>query len=228
MCETTAVASTIVGSVAAGLVSTGLGHPLDTIKTHLQTNATFRSSFHVVQTIRFGVFRGVTPPMVNAIIMNTAMFSVFDSVQDTWNNPFAAGLVSGFATAMISTPTDHVKIQAQLASGGKEGRRSVWTILRHPSTGRWITPRQLYRSHTANLAREGIFTMVYLGVYHWVLSPITISRDDVSPKKNEKDLWTVAATSSLTGALAWIVSYPCDTIKTIMQNGNSWEQVCRV
>jgi hypothetical protein len=62
---------TIVGSTVAGLVSTILGHPLDTVKTHLQTNPKHREILHVVQTIRLGVFRGMGPPLANAIIMKS-------------------------------------------------------------------------------------------------------------------------------------------------------------
>ena len=107
---------TIVGSTFAGIVSTTLGHPLDSIKTHLQTNSKFHYSIQVIRTIRLGLFRGITPPLVNAIVMNTVMFSVFDRVRQSTNNPFVAGIISGFATAMISTPTDYIKIQAQLSS----------------------------------------------------------------------------------------------------------------
>ncbi|KAG7352923.1 mitochondrial carrier protein [Nitzschia inconspicua] len=143
--------------------------------------------------------------------MNSVMFCVFDTVQTIWNNPFAAGLISGFATAMISTPTDYVKIQSQLADQ-TQPRLKLWNILYDPKTGRWITPRLLYRGHTANLAREGILTMVYLGVYHRTLSSMA-NGDDVIV---QKDSLTVATTSSVTGSFAWIASYPCDTIKTML------------
>jgi len=54
----------ILGSVVAGIYSTILGHPLDTVKTHLQTNPNLKNSMEVVQKLRFGVFRGMGPPLV--------------------------------------------------------------------------------------------------------------------------------------------------------------------
>ena len=196
-------AETVVGSTVAGIASTVLGHPLDTTKTHLQTNPNLKNSFHAMQQLKFGVFRGMAPPLANAVIMNTLMFSVFDQV-DAWaGNPFVAGVISGFATAMVSTPTDYIKIHAQLS-----GRQS-WNIVQATS------PLVLYRGHIANLGREGVFTMVYLGLYH---------RLTTSPQ-NDKDLFSVALTSSLTGALAWIVSYPFDTAKTLIQSGRSMNEV---
>jgi hypothetical protein len=59
-----------------------------------------------------------------------------------------------------------------------------------------------YRGHVANLIREGLFTMVYLGLY-----------DQVSPQ----GFGPVALTSAGTGAVAWIASYPADTLKTVCQ-----------
>jgi hypothetical protein len=144
----------IIGSSAAGVSSTLLGHPLDTIKTHLQTNPKFRTSIDVIRNVRFGVFRGMAPPLISAIAMNTVMFSVFDKVNERVGHPFVAGILSGFATAMISTPMEYIKIHAQLT-----GRRSL-SILKANS------PINLYRGHFSNLAREGVFTMVYLGLYH--------------------------------------------------------------
>lgn len=193
----------ILGSTVAGVTSTILGHPLDTIKTHLQTNPKLHNSFQILRKVNFGVFRGMGPPLINAVAMNTVMFSVFDQVHEKVGDPFIAGVLSGFATAMISTPTDYVKIHAQIS------RRDSWSIIRATS------PFMLYRGHISNLGREGVFTMVYLGLYHhWMLHD-----------EEQKKIMTVAVTSSLTGALAWIASYPLDTVKTLIQSGRSTNEV---
>lgn len=204
MTETPAEHSSVVGSAVAGFSSTLLGHPLDTIKTHLQTNPQLRSSHQVVREIHVtGLFRGMTPPLFNAIVMNSVMFSVFDKVNATYENPFVAGLLSGFATAMISTPTDYLKIQAQLSGS------SILTMM--GKTPFFQIP--LYRGHLANLAKEGVFTMTYLGLYHKMAGSVAQPQDITS-------LLSVALRSSTTGAMAWVISYPIDTIKTIVQSGD--------
>ena len=112
----------IVGATCAGFVTTVVGHPLDTIKVHLQTNAsrttTSGSTWKTTRTLwaQKALFRGITPPLINAIVMNTVMFSVFRGIKDVCGQDasMTAGLVSGFATACIGAPTDYVKIQAQL------------------------------------------------------------------------------------------------------------------
>lgn len=211
----------ILGSVVAGISSTVLGHPLDTVKTHLQTNPAFHNSMEVVQKLRFQVFRGMAPPLVNAIIMNSVMFTVFDAVEARVNNPFIAGILSGFATAIISTPTDYVKIQMQLSSS-KQNRAMTSILFQNNNNSRVVDVallRKLYRGFTLNLAREGIFTMVYLGLFHWTMA------NSNSSNREQNRLVFVAGTSALTGAMAWVVSYPFDVAKTMVQSGSSFQQV---
>eukprot|EP00977_Amphora_coffeiformis_P002233 scaffold425_cov175-Amphora_coffeaeformis.AAC.92 len=188
----------IAGATSAGFVTTLVGHPLDTIKVHLQTQPTTSASDGTWKTGRTlwaqnALFRGIVPPLVNAVVMNTVMFAAFHSVKDLCGDSLTAGLLSGFATACISTPTDYIKIQAQLHG------KSSWGLVQKTLVNH---PRNFLRGHTANLGREGVFTMVYLGLY-----------DRMQPK----DFFQVALTGSLTGAFAWIASYPFDTLKSVMQ-----------
>ncbi len=60
--------------------------------------------------------------------------------------------------------------------------------------------------------------MVYLGLYHHHLAFSLETEED-------RDLVSVALTSSLTGAMAWIVCYPFDTAKTLLQSGRTVDAV---
>ena len=208
----TFLAETAAATVA-GVVTTVVGHPLDTIKVHLQANSS------AIQTTtgdaarslwkEGALFRGILPPLCNAVVMNTVMFSVFHGIKDIieksddvggatsspakMSTALLAGTISGFATACISTPTDYIKIQSQLS---KKGTKSWDLFLSTPT-------RCLFRGHMANLGREGVFTMVYLGLYNQL---------------DPHGFWQIAVASSFTGALAWIASYPFDTLKTRVQS----------
>mmetsp|Transcript_17223 Transcript_17223/g.29667 ORF Transcript_17223/g.29667 Transcript_17223/m.29667 type:complete len:289 (+) Transcript_17223:69-935(+) len=226
----------IAGSIAAGSFSTLLGHPLDTIKVHQQTNSRLsRSSLvDITKYLAKGdvlrLFRGIGPPMANQIIMNSVMFTVFNNVKEAANqsaflndssSAFVAGLFSGFATACISTPTDWFKIQAQISlsesrSNGKQTNRYDFaSILRRGiiQDGKFRAP--FLAGMVPNLAREGVFTMVYLGLYDRITHAVKVN--DNQPI----GMGSVVLISSFTGACAWICNYPFDTVKTVMQAGAS-------
>jgi len=237
----------IIGSISAGTLSTLIGHPLDTIKVH-QQNQSNESRLNGLQTAKrlflrgnnnpAVFFNGISPPLLNQILMNTVMFSVFFQVKSWsfWNDysdsstvggcigAFGAGLLSGFATACLSTPTDWIKIQAQLQetqvsniSGNKAKSGSVGIVrdlLRENKNHLGKATRILYRGHAANLGREGIFTMVYLGLYDRIMNVL-------NEGQSKPGLEYVVAVSAFTGALAWVSSYPFDTVKSVIQAKSS-------
>lgn len=226
----------IIGATAAGCASTILGHPLDTIKVHLQTQkaaspkSTTGSIFQVARDLvrsegPMVFWRGMGPPLFNAILMNTVMFSVFHKVQElSGHNSLLAGLISGIVTACISTPTDYIKIQSQLY-----GIDSLSVLKKNIIRSQ---PTVLFRGHVANLGREGIFTMVYLGLYYEIIS--SSIGDTTLNGANPPNLLWVTFISSMTGGLAWVASYPLDTIKTVLQSSSSsdkkkksWSDVIR-
>mmetsp|Transcript_35019 Transcript_35019/g.76776 ORF Transcript_35019/g.76776 Transcript_35019/m.76776 type:complete len:316 (-) Transcript_35019:1559-2506(-) len=240
---------TIVASTAAGVTSTLIGHPIDTLKVHLQTNpavqvqsstktcastsrfATIRAARHLLQTSGYSplvFFRGIGPPVCNACLLNIVTFACFSQVKelvasnsnegDSWLGSLTAGIVSGFVSAYLSTPTDYVKIQAQLRGVSSAAVLKEIFALRNTSVIK--STSILFRGHVPNLGREGVFTMVYLGIYDYTMSSSN-NRSDMNGYTQESGtrsaIIKVAAISSFTGGLAWIVSYPFDTVKTVMQ-----------
>lgn len=243
---TTTTLHHIAGSITAGCFSTILGHPLDTIKVHQQTSAKFinpSSSLHVAKELCQGnvlrLFKGIGPPMANQIIMNSVMFSVFHKVKDVTSQSgmddksaaLCSGLLSGLATACLSTPFDWFKIQAQLSltkSSSKPtdviARTDVLSICKHlwHDNNQQMTKviQTIYRGHVPNLAREGVFTMVYLGMYDLLSNAVKVKRYQQMNQQQQQYLPMpdIIMISSFTGACAWICNYPFDTIKSVMQS----------
>mmetsp|Transcript_13288 Transcript_13288/g.14980 ORF Transcript_13288/g.14980 Transcript_13288/m.14980 type:complete len:304 (-) Transcript_13288:186-1097(-) len=232
----------IAGSVTAGCFSTVIGHPLDTIKVHQQTNPNLSvaSSIHIAKLLAkgeiFRLFKGIGPPMANQIIMNSVMFSVFNKVKylsndspylDKNSSALFAGLFSGFATACLSTPTDWIKIQAQLSLAQGGHKTDFASILRRGllKDGNFQlkkVSRTLYRGHVANLGREGIFTMVYLGLYDRISNKVKETKHNGD--NPNLHMGHVIFISSFTGACAWICNYPFDTVKSVMQARSSVQE----
>ena len=94
--------------------------------------------------------------------------------------------------------------QAQLSSTRGSSTALLVHTLRHQ-------PRQLYVGHTMNLMREACFTACYLGLYARL-------RQVLAPEDDRMPLPIVAAVSATTGALAWLVCYPFDVVKSVQQS----------
>ena len=226
----------IAGSTTAGCISTVLGHPLDTIKVFQQTQPHLyrHGTIHVAKSLGASqLFKGIGPPMMNQIIMNTIMFSVFRNVKDVMSSnnlmdenasAMCAGLISGFSIACLSTPMDWIKIQAQLSQSTKHDNSLMLMrqlMRNHQNRLSKIIP-VMYRGHVANLCREGVFTMVYLGLYDRISS---IVKENGEQGGQPLHMGQVVLISSFTGACAWICNYPFDTLKTVMQGKGAHESI---
>ena len=221
-------------ATGAGCFATAIGHPADTLKVMLQTRpelrahgSSVRGAAHLVRLHGPKLFvRGMVPPLANAVLMNTIMFGVFNAmerhlqlrmtappVRDDGSNGgtgrrrlglaqhLIAGGVSGVAQACLSTPVDLLKVQVQVGAAP-----TVSQLLRNVIRTR---PWLLGTGHVMNMWREGLFTAVYLGLYAcWRPG----AGGEAAPP-----LLAVAAASGMTGAMAWVVSFPFDSVKSVQQ-----------
>lgn len=190
----------------AGLASSAVGHPLDCVKVRTQT-AAGQGSLAVARSMLLSegpaaFARGISAPLSNAVALNTVMFYAFERVGAS-HGPLVAGAAAGVATAFLSTPFDLWKIQRQTGPAGGTARRE---LARFTAAGAAAT-RLLYRGHPANLAREGVFTTIYLGLYARVRDALPAAGGRLN----------VVAAASLTGGAAWLACAPFDAVKTLQQ-----------
>lgn len=89
-----------------GLVQSGLGHPLDTIKTLLQNGERVKG----LRPIDY--YRGVIYPTVASLVFNATAFPIFTSLQVN-NNAYFSGAVAGVMIAPIDYAFDVGKIRQQ-------------------------------------------------------------------------------------------------------------------
>ena len=210
MAPQSALVAEAVAASASGCAATLLGHPLDCLKVRMQAeqqSSALQTALRMLKQDGVAAFaRGMGPPLINAVLMNTAMFVVFAECRRRTAalgdvaGALASGAFAGVATATLSTPFDYVKIQAQLR--GAPPLRVLADALR---------ARALFRGHVANCLREGVFTAVYLGLYAQIRAAI------VTPDAGAPPLHLVALASASTGALAWAISYPFDVVKSVQQ-----------
>ncbi|XP_033150284.1 mitochondrial basic amino acids transporter isoform X2 [Drosophila busckii] len=120
---------------AAGVL---VGHPLDTVKVHLQTddprNPKYKGTFHCMRVILLndnvrGLYRGISSPMMGIGLVNAIVFGVYGNIQRISDNPnslmthFFAGATAGVAQGVICAPMELAKTRLQLSTQIDSGQR---------------------------------------------------------------------------------------------------------
>lgn len=122
--------------LAIGLVQSGLGHPLDTVKTLLQNGQSFRG----LRPLAY--YRGVAFPTVASLVFNGTAFPIFGKMHSK-TNAYVAGAVAGLAIAPIDYAFDVGKIR----------RQTLATTALH------------FRGMALSCSRTIVAMSVYFGVY---------------------------------------------------------------
>lgn len=218
-----------VAGFTAGIVGTLLGYPLDTIKVAQQSHAALRgprpSLLATAARIRatvglLGFYRGVAVPLCGVTALNTLSFTLYAHFRTVLGLPpraapgaaadgfdirvvLAGGMIGPFAT-IISTPMDLLKIQMQQ-------QRHTHTI----AAGRTIIAtggfRALYIGAGVNVLREVAFGAGYFGAYE--LAGAGIAQTGMPAAIS------VPLAGASGGVVAWLLSMPFDTVKSIQQAG---------
>jgi len=186
-----------------GLVGQGLCYPFDTVKTRIQADTTYRL-FHDLKTNgSLTLYRGLPSPLVSVVLEKSILFSSYHLIKHNQYyslSSFSSGIAAGLLTTFTVTPFERIKTRAQVGNQG--------TILALREVLKTGGPQSLYRGWSATLFREvpgyGLYFMAY-----------ERSKQYFGEKYTPM---TSFLTGSISGLTAWIVIYPSDPVKTIMQN----------
>ena len=213
--------SLITGSIY-GFTSTFVGHPFDTIKTKLQAQTEFMYEANLFSTIRDvwakegirGFYKGAIPPFIGSILFRSLQFSIYQAhhryceryevmkkeIPGTFGLQYrvvTAGVIASSVRAVIESPFEYAKVKRQ--------------------TGQSWNVRAAYKGF-------GILYIRTVGM----LTSFFIFFD--SFKRNTKMFGTKTGEFMMAGlaaSLAWIVIWPLENIKNIIQAesqniGNTW------
>jgi solute carrier family 25 carnitine/acylcarnitine transporter 20/29 len=217
-----------IAGAAAGVAGCVLGFPLDTIKARLQTSHGSGGVASIVRSIAAadgarGFYRGIASPMLSMTVLNTLSFRSWAAARELCGLPhagspsdtaappgsaaqrFVAGALVAPGVTLLSTPFELVKVQLQLDKAKR-------------FQGAWHAGQQIYQQAglralwlggNINLVREGLF----LGVYFWLYEQARyeLVHAGVAPG------FAVPVAGGLSGAAAWVVSFPLDSIKNNVQ-----------
>jgi len=228
----------LAGSVG-GVAQVFSGHPFDTIKVRLQTQAIgpgitpkysgmmdcFGKTFK--EEGLSGLYKGVTSPLIGVALLNAVMFFAYGQAKSLFKqdkngmlsitDTIAAGSLTGLALAFVEGPVDLFKVKMQIqyktasATAGPK-YTSVFDVAIKLFKNNGF--RGIYQGLGATIIRDVPANGLYFGIYELA------RRSMAGTGKRVEDL---SATKLLTaGGIAgmsyWALIYPADVIKSKMQS----------
>lgn len=199
------------------------GHPLDTIKVHIQSASAnakvgiFSCTRDIIKTFGpMGLYRGVLSPLSSTPLINATVFageSFCSRLIKNDLNPVISTFMSGFCAGAFQTvvlcPTDVVKLKMQLTNTNL----NTISLTKHIIETSGI--KSLFRGFGITLCRDAPAYGVYFSSFEYFTSKYLDFNVDPSCGYN---LLVNFVSGGLAGILCWIVTYPLDIVKTRFQN----------
>jgi len=179
-----------VYGLIGGFVGTLISHPVDTIKTRIQS----KTFITITGAIKAGkLYNGLTPPLIGIMLEKSIVFGFYDKAKSYGLNNFWSGIIGGFASTIIVTPIDRLKIHFQNNENSKINLQMCKT---------------LYKGFIPTIFRETPGFGIYFTTYNYLNNNYN----------NSKNLFNNFIYGSLSGLSAWLFIYPSDLIKTKYQS----------
>ena len=98
-----------VKGAISGMCGILISHPVDTIKTHLQTHKTIT----IFQYKPSNLYRGIISPMLGVGLEKSIVFGTYNYCRNKNINIPASGAISGLFASLIVSPYERIKILRQ-------------------------------------------------------------------------------------------------------------------
>ncbi|XP_004926545.1 mitochondrial basic amino acids transporter isoform X1 [Bombyx mori] len=192
----------------AGIVA---GHPLDTLKVHIQSGR--GSPLQCAKSLLRGgtisnIYRGVWAPLGGIAAVNAIVFGAYGNTRRALSEPDSlkthamAGAAAGALQSLACAPVELIKTRQQLASAGEGMPNGAWAGARHiVKIGGF---KALFRGLGITVARDSPAFAIYFTSYE------VMTRGDKSVSR-------VFTAGGVAGALSWVILYPIDVVKSRLQ-----------
>jgi solute carrier family 25 (mitochondrial carnitine/acylcarnitine transporter), member 20/29 len=186
----------------SGMFGILLSHPIDTIKTHVQTG-------NKLNTFKFGfrnLYKGISAPLLGVGFEKALVFGTYNYFQKQTISllgngaiPFS-GAIAGFTASIIVSPYERLKILKQNSNTIKFKDLSFGF---------------LFKGLSATFTREVPGFAIYFSVYEY------LKYNTFTKYNNDINYISSFVYGGFSGITAWLFIYPQDRIKTILQSNSS-------
>lgn len=201
--ETTNHTDYYIKGAFSGMFGILLSHPIDTIKTHIQTGKP-------LSTFKFNItnlYKGLSAPLFGVGIEKAIVFGTYNYFQKQTASKLGSasipvsGAIAGLTAALVVSPYERLKILKQ------NSQKIMFSDL---------SPSFMFKGLSATFTREVPGFAIYFSVYE-ALKYNTFTKYNCDITYLHSFLY-----GGLSGITAWLFIYPQDRIKTILQaNANS-------
>jgi hypothetical protein len=164
-----------------------VGHPLDTVKVHMQTGGRHGGVTHAVRAVaRRGTFYAGWRP---ALAANASENAILFGCYGLWSpavGPAISGGLSAFVTSVALCPIELYKVRAQA---------------RHAAIGVATAPPRLFAALGATMLREVPGNIAFFGTYESMVGMGLHA----------------SISGGFAGVAFWLVALPADNVKTHQQ-----------
>lgn len=222
-----------ISGAAAGAISNGLLHPLDTVKTVRQSNpkafpGTFRTIHRILSTDGPGaLYGGIGTAMLGAMPSSFVFFGTYEAVKSRLSRAagnctartraqihVASAACGNCASSLIYVPKEMIKQRLQAAKVARV-QLSVQSIV--TSIVREHGVRGLYSAYTATIFRNIPTTVLNFLIYeelkHQLAARLAVTDEDSFLKS-----WSMVC-GAISGASASVLVTPVDVCKTRLATG---------
>ena len=186
-----------VKGAISGMFGILISHPVDTIKTHLQTH----KNLNMFQFKSVHLYRGIISPLLGVGLEKSLVFGTYNYCRNNKLNIPISGAISGFVASLIVSPYERIKILRQNQTNFKMSE--------------CMKPSFLFKGLSATFTREVPGFAIYFSTYEYLKNKFYTSQN--------KDIDVLASFvfGGISGSNAWIFIYPQDRIKTIIQSNTN-------
>ena len=185
----------------SGMSGIILSHPVDTIKTAIQTNNNSMNIYNIKN-----LYKGIISPLIGVGFEKAIVFGTYNYCKNNYckNNIFnipISGAISGLTASLIVSPYERIKIM-------KQTNQSF-------SYKEIISPSFMFKGLSATFTREVPGFAIYFSTYEYLKNHFYT--------KNNKNISIISSFifGGISGTMAWIFIYPQDRIKTILQSNTN-------
>ncbi|CCF59510.1 hypothetical protein KAFR_0H01000 [Kazachstania africana CBS 2517] len=228
--DNTRVVKDLLAGTTGGIAQVLVGQPFDTTKVRVQTSSTNTTAVRVVKDLLknegvLGFYKGTLTPLigVGACVslqfgVNEAMKRLFRSTNNgiqtlSLSQYYTCGLAGGLTNSFLAAPIEHVRIRLQTQTGSGAGREykgpldCIRKLKSHGGLMRGLTPTLLREGHGC-------------GTYFLVYEALIANQISQGTKRTDIPAWKLCTFGALSGVSLWIMIYPIDVIKSVMQTDN--------